>query len=80
MFFHFFCCIYMLLTVNVYLFQSKLSAHASKPVAHATIEENVPVVDKVVDDGWSSPRASSGLLIFTVKLFQKGYHYSFCII
>ncbi|XP_062232043.1 phosphatidylinositol/phosphatidylcholine transfer protein SFH8-like isoform X1 [Phragmites australis] len=39
--------------------ESKLSAHASTSAAHATIEESIPVVDKVVDDGWVSPRASS---------------------
>nr|CAB3464574.1 unnamed protein product [Digitaria exilis] len=37
---------------------SKLPAHASASVAHASIEESIPVVDKVVDDGWGSPRAS----------------------
>ena len=37
--------------------QSKLPAHASASVAHASIE-SIPVVDKVVDDGWGSPRAS----------------------
>ncbi|CAN6359303.1 unnamed protein product [Urochloa humidicola] len=31
---------------------------ASKLPAHASIEESIPVVDKVVDDGWGSPRAS----------------------
>lgn len=36
----------------------KLLAHASTSVAHASIEESIPVVDKVVDDGWGSPRAS----------------------
>jgi hypothetical protein len=46
--------------------QSKLPAHAYASVAHASIE-NIPVVDKVVDDGWGSPRAnlqasSSGML------------------
>ncbi|CAN6359301.1 unnamed protein product [Urochloa humidicola] len=30
----------------------------SKLPAHASIEESIPVVDKVVDDGWGSPRAS----------------------
>ncbi|CAN6332223.1 unnamed protein product [Urochloa humidicola] len=38
--------------------ESKLPAHASASVAHASIEESIPVVDKVVDDGWGSPRAS----------------------
>ncbi|OEL24141.1 Phosphatidylinositol/phosphatidylcholine transfer protein SFH8, partial [Dichanthelium oligosanthes] len=38
--------------------QSKLSAQASAFVAHTSIEESIPVVDKVVDDGWGSPRAS----------------------
>jgi hypothetical protein len=62
--------------------QSKLSAHASTSVAHASIEENITVVDKVVDDGWGSPRASlqassSGILccyliiLLTVKLFHE---------
>ncbi|KAG2617807.1 hypothetical protein PVAP13_3NG258005 [Panicum virgatum] len=37
--------------------ESKLPAHASASVAHASIE-SIPVVDKVVDDGWGSPRAS----------------------
>ncbi|CAN6359302.1 unnamed protein product [Urochloa humidicola] len=32
--------------------------HESKLPAHASIEESIPVVDKVVDDGWGSPRAS----------------------
>ncbi|KAL6848596.1 hypothetical protein ACP4OV_021179 [Aristida adscensionis] len=38
--------------------ESKLLAYASTSVAHAAIEESIPVVDKVVDDGWGSPRAS----------------------
>lgn len=38
--------------------ESKLSARSSAFVAHASIEENIPVVDKVVDDGWGSPRGS----------------------
>ncbi|CAL4901989.1 unnamed protein product [Urochloa decumbens] len=38
--------------------ESKLPVHASASVAHASIEESIPVVDKVVDDGWGSPRAS----------------------
>jgi len=46
--------------------ESKLSPHGSTFVAHASIEENIPVVDKVVDDGWGTPRgslqASSGSL------------------
>jgi len=46
--------------------ESKLSAHGSAFVAHASIEESIPVVDKVVDDGWGSPKgslqASSGSL------------------
>jgi hypothetical protein len=37
--------------------ESKLPAHASASVAHASIE-NIPVVDKVVDGGWGSPRAN----------------------
>ncbi|PAN18329.1 hypothetical protein PAHAL_3G194900 [Panicum hallii] len=37
--------------------ESKLPAHAYASVAHASIE-NIPVVDKVVDDGWGSPRAN----------------------
>jgi hypothetical protein len=45
-----------------------LSAHGSAFVAHASIEENIPVVDKVVDDGWGTPRgslqASSGILYY----------------
>lgn len=49
-----------------YHLQSKLLAHGSTFVAHASIEESIPVVDKVVDDGWGSPRASlqasSGIL------------------
>uniref|UniRef100_A0A452ZQX4 CRAL-TRIO domain-containing protein n=1 Tax=Aegilops tauschii subsp. strangulata TaxID=200361 RepID=A0A452ZQX4_AEGTS len=39
--------------------ESKFAAHASTSAARPTIEESIPVVDKVVDDGWSSPRASS---------------------
>ncbi|XP_048547792.1 phosphatidylinositol/phosphatidylcholine transfer protein SFH8-like isoform X3 [Triticum urartu] len=38
--------------------ESKFAAHASTSAAHPTIEDSIPVVDKVVDDGWSSPRAS----------------------
>ncbi|KAE8767668.1 SEC14 cytosolic factor [Hordeum vulgare] len=38
--------------------ESKFAAHASTSAARPTIEESIPVVDKVVDDGWSSPRAS----------------------
>uniref|UniRef100_A0A452ZQT3 Uncharacterized protein n=1 Tax=Aegilops tauschii subsp. strangulata TaxID=200361 RepID=A0A452ZQT3_AEGTS len=49
---------YMFLTGNLLLFQSKFAAHASTSAARPTIEESIPVVDKVVDDGWSSPRAS----------------------
>ncbi|WVZ99455.1 hypothetical protein U9M48_044749 [Paspalum notatum var. saurae] len=37
---------------------SKLSARGPAFFAHASIEESIPVVDKVVDDGWGSPRAS----------------------
>ncbi|AQK91899.1 Putative CRAL/TRIO domain containing, Sec14p-like phosphatidylinositol transfer family protein [Zea mays] len=37
---------------------SKLSAHGSSSVVHASIGENIPVVDKIVDDGWGSPRSS----------------------
>jgi hypothetical protein len=48
-----------------------LSAHASAFVAHTSIEESIPVVDKVVDDGWGSPRASlqassSGILCYII--------------
>jgi hypothetical protein len=47
--------------------ESKFAAHASTSATRPTIEESIPVVDKVVDDGWGSPRASptassSGLL------------------
>jgi len=38
--------------------ESKLSAHGSSSVVHASIGENIPVVDKIVDDGWGSPRSS----------------------
>lgn len=53
--------------------QSKLPAHASASVAHASIEESIPVVDKVVDDGWGSPRASlqassSGILCCYINI------------
>jgi hypothetical protein len=37
--------------------ESKFAARASTSAARPTIEESIPVVDKVVDDGWSSPRA-----------------------
>ncbi|VAH22070.1 unnamed protein product [Triticum turgidum subsp. durum] len=38
--------------------ESKFATHASTSAVRPTIEESIPVVDKVVDDGWSSPRAS----------------------
>jgi hypothetical protein len=38
--------------------ESKFAAHASTSATRPTIEESIPVVDKVVDDGWGSPRAS----------------------
>lgn len=78
-FFHFFYCIHILTGDICCYFQSKLAAHASTSAAHATIEESIPVVDKVVDDGWGSPRAnlttSSGIIhfffitTFTMELF-----------
>jgi len=53
--------------------QSKLSAHGSAFVAHASIEESIPVVDKVVDDGWGSLsgslQASSGILRCYIIVF-----------
>ena len=64
--------------------QSKLSAHGSAFVAHASIEESIPVVDKVVDDGWGSPRgslqASSGILrcYIIVFFYCESLAYSFC--
>ncbi|KQK05079.1 phosphatidylinositol/phosphatidylcholine transfer protein SFH8 isoform X1 [Brachypodium distachyon] len=38
--------------------ESKFAQHASTSAARPIVEESIPVVDKVVDDGWSSPRAS----------------------
>uniref|UniRef100_A0A0E0PQP1 CRAL-TRIO domain-containing protein n=2 Tax=Oryza TaxID=4527 RepID=A0A0E0PQP1_ORYRU len=38
---------------------SKLAAHGFTSASPSIIEESIPVVDKVVDDGWGSPRASS---------------------
>lgn len=38
--------------------ESKFAAHASTSATRPTIEESIPVVDKVVDDGWGSPRAT----------------------
>jgi hypothetical protein len=54
--------------------QSKLSAHGSSSVVHASIGENIPVVDKIVDDGWGSPRsspqaASSGILCWYIIVY-----------
>ncbi|XP_052155991.1 phosphatidylinositol/phosphatidylcholine transfer protein SFH8-like [Oryza glaberrima] len=39
--------------------ESKLAAHGFTSASPSIIEESIPVVDKVVDDGWGSPRASS---------------------
>ncbi|KAF0926523.1 hypothetical protein E2562_026013 [Oryza meyeriana var. granulata] len=39
--------------------ESKLSAHGFTSASPPIIEESIPVIDKVVDDGWGSPRASS---------------------
>jgi len=62
--------------------QLKLPAHASASVAHASIE-SIPVVDKVVDDGWGSPRASlqassSGMLCGYIVIVKLLYPFDFC--
>ncbi|XP_006654736.1 phosphatidylinositol/phosphatidylcholine transfer protein SFH8-like isoform X2 [Oryza brachyantha] len=41
--------------------ESKLLAHASTSASPPIIEETIPVVDKVVDDGWGSPRSSMAI-------------------
>ncbi|KAL5230978.1 hypothetical protein ABZP36_029754 [Zizania latifolia] len=38
--------------------ESRLLAYASTSASPPIIEESIPVVDKVVDDGWGSPRAN----------------------
>jgi hypothetical protein len=39
-----------------------LSSHGSAFVAYASTEEDIPVVDKVVDDGWVVPKVAYKLL------------------
>jgi hypothetical protein len=66
---------YMLL-IGGYFCQSKFAAHASTSATRPTIEESIPVVDKVVDDGWGSPRASptassSGILHYYFTFYPS---------
>jgi len=56
--------------------ESKLSAHGSSSVVHASIGENIPVVDKIVDDGYGSPR-SSPQAASSGSLSQKNLHGTF---